>query len=162
MAHESWHNPFTSIVGPVKTARQLEREERQRRNLALKLKTSRVNNDSSDNTDVGSKARDSDSQTSAPATGVQQQIPSSSLPTPPRRKIDHFVMNLPSTALEFLDAFRGCLSPIKDEPEFEEVYSTMPLVHCHCFTRELDEEKAKTDIQQVSYQQSIRWSNPSG
>jgi hypothetical protein len=33
----------------------------------------------------------------------------------------------------------------------EELYTlgTMPKVHCHCFTRELEKEKAIEDIQQV-------------
>ena len=60
-------------------------------------------------------------------------------------------MNLPGMALEFLDAYNGALRGIKDEPDFQEVYDVMPLVHCHCFTRELDREKAEADIRQVSF-----------
>ena len=52
-------------------------------------------------------------------------------------------MNLPCAVIEFLDAFRGCLSSIKDEPELADMYKTMPLVHCHSFTRELEPEKQK-------------------
>jgi len=72
-----------------------------------------------------------------------------------RRRIDHFVMNLPGTAIEFLDAFRGCLSSIKDEPEFADIYKTMPLVHCHSFTRELEPEKAKAELRQVKYRRDL-------
>ncbi|EEB90127.1 hypothetical protein MPER_11710 [Moniliophthora perniciosa FA553] len=61
---------------------------------------------------------------------------------PPRKTIDHFVMNLPDTAIQFLDAFRGVLST----PALRELYSKMPIVHCHCFTRELEPEGAEIDI----------------
>ncbi|KAJ3855274.1 Met-10+ like-protein-domain-containing protein [Lentinula lateritia] len=73
---------------------------------------------------------------------------SDSTPTPsekanlPRNKIDHFVMNLPDTAIMFLDVFRGVLST----QALQEVYSTMPTIHCHCFTRELEPEQAEIDI----------------
>ncbi|KAJ4002268.1 Met-10+ like-protein-domain-containing protein [Lentinula boryana] len=63
---------------------------------------------------------------------------------PPRRKIDHFVMNLPDTAILFLDAFRGVFA----DKALREVYSTMPIIHCHCFTRESELEQAEIDIRQ--------------
>lgn len=57
-------------------------------------------------------------------------------------------MNLPDNAIEFLDAFRGILT----EPELREGYEgKMPMVHCHCFTREVeDQTSAERDITQVS------------
>ncbi|KAF9041838.1 hypothetical protein BDZ89DRAFT_944477 [Hymenopellis radicata] len=61
---------------------------------------------------------------------------------PPRDQITHLVMNLPNTAIEFLDAFRGVLAA----PELREKYTKMPMVHCHCFSREAEEEKAGADI----------------
>ncbi|KAJ3829391.1 Met-10+ like-protein-domain-containing protein [Lentinula raphanica] len=61
-----------------------------------------------------------------------------------RNKIDHFVMNLPDTAILFLDAFRGVLA----NKAIREAYSTMPMIHCHCFTRELEPEEAENDIRQ--------------
>ncbi|KAK7058545.1 tRNA(m(1)G37)methyltransferase [Paramarasmius palmivorus] len=63
---------------------------------------------------------------------------------PPRKTIDHFVMNLPDTAILFLDAFRGVLS----NPALRVLYDKMPLIHCHCFTRELEPENAEIDIRQ--------------
>ncbi len=54
-------------------------------------------------------------------------------------------MNLPDSAIEFLDTFRGVLAA----PELREKYTTMPMVHCHCFTREAEEEKAHADILEV-------------
>ena len=57
-------------------------------------------------------------------------------------------MNLPDSAIEFLDAFRGILA----EPELREAYAgRMPMVHCHCFTKEVDDQtRAETNIKQVS------------
>ncbi|KJA28410.1 hypothetical protein HYPSUDRAFT_62040 [Hypholoma sublateritium FD-334 SS-4] len=66
---------------------------------------------------------------------------------PPRRRISHFVMNLPDSAITFLDAFRGILSDAEDR-NLSGTYSEMPMIHCHCFTRELEPEKAEADIRQ--------------
>jgi tRNA (guanine37-N1)-methyltransferase len=71
-----------------------------------------------------------------------------------RRQISHFVMNLPDSAIEFLDAFRGVLA----EPELRDAYEgRMPVVHCHCFTREVeDQTRAETDIKQVGAASVVR------
>lgn len=66
----------------------------------------------------------------------------------PRAKISHFVMNLPDSAIEFLDAFRGIFSSIGKQ-HVANVYSAMPMIHCHCFTRELEPDKARVDILKV-------------
>jgi tRNA (guanine37-N1)-methyltransferase len=58
-------------------------------------------------------------------------------------------MNLPDSAITFLDAFRGILSH-RDRQEIEKIYTTMPMIHCHCFTREIEPELARADILQVS------------
>ncbi|KAK4688547.1 tRNA (guanine37-N1)-methyltransferase, partial [Tremellales sp. Uapishka_1] len=61
--------------------------------------------------------------------------------------IDHFVMNLPDSALEFLDAYQGCYTPLLDIEGFVgEAACPLPMVHVHCFTRELEEEKATLEI----------------
>ncbi|KAJ7170157.1 Met-10+ like-protein-domain-containing protein [Mycena filopes] len=74
---------------------------------------------------------------------VGQQVDST--PASPRAKISHFVMNLPDSAIEFLDAFRGILSNI-DKQDVESLYSSMPMIHCHCFTREIEPHNARVDI----------------
>ncbi|KAI0059504.1 hypothetical protein BV25DRAFT_1809070 [Artomyces pyxidatus] len=75
--------------------------------------------------------------------------PSTPLSVPPRRRIAHFVMNLPDSAITFLDAFRGILVPSPDAPEdagLDTLYGVMPFVHCHCFTREAEPGGAERDI----------------
>ena len=67
-----------------------------------------------------------------------------------RKHIDHFVMNLPDTAISFLDAFRGILA-VDEQYDQTSTYEVMPMVHCHCFTRELDPQNAKADIHQVLF-----------
>ena len=63
-------------------------------------------------------------------------------------------MNLPDTAIEFLDAFRGIFRA--ERPGGQEVARlydderSMPMIHCYCFTRELEPDKAEMDIRQVS------------
>ncbi|KAI0715019.1 guanine-N-1-methyltransferase [Earliella scabrosa] len=72
-------------------------------------------------------------------------------PGPRRHRISHFVMNLPDTAILFLDAFRGVLSRANaGERELSGVYDegSMPMIHTHCFTRELEPARAAADIRQ--------------
>ncbi|KDN37526.1 hypothetical protein K437DRAFT_270837 [Tilletiaria anomala UBC 951] len=80
--------------------------------------------------------------------------PTASAAQPPargrrRRLIDHFVMNLPGSALEFLDAYRGAYRVIGDQTGLEkelkerkaneeENGSEWPMVHVHCFTKDLE------------------------
>ncbi|KAI0046610.1 hypothetical protein FA95DRAFT_1582974 [Auriscalpium vulgare] len=84
---------------------------------------------------------------SYPDPSTAQTLPedsSPSPPVPPRRRIAHFVMNLPDSAITFLDAFRGLLAA---SPDLAGLYADgMPMVHCHCFTRELEAAAAERDI----------------
>ncbi|TFK77438.1 hypothetical protein BDN72DRAFT_867141 [Pluteus cervinus] len=76
----------------------------------------------------------------------QEKAPPAEVVLEPRRRISHFVMNLPDSGITFLDAFRGILAD--DVRKLEDVYDIMPMVHCHCFTRELERERAEADILQ--------------
>jgi hypothetical protein len=60
-------------------------------------------------------------------------------------------MNLPDSAITFLDAFRGILVPSSSQTNIDltAIYDVMPMVHCHCFTRELEREAAERDIRHV-------------
>jgi tRNA (guanine37-N1)-methyltransferase len=80
------------------------------------------------------------------SSGVDTLDPSKT----PRSRISHFVMNLPDTAIHFLDAFRGILSAVNNNKrDLRDVYDVMPMIHCHCFSRELETEKAEKDIKTV-------------
>ena len=60
-------------------------------------------------------------------------------------------MNLPGSALEFLDAYAGSYAPLTQEPDFPgQDQIEMPLVHVHCFTKEIEPEKGERDILEVS------------
>jgi tRNA (guanine37-N1)-methyltransferase len=67
-----------------------------------------------------------------------------------RKTLSHIVMNLPDSAIEFLDAFRGVLAA-----EHKPLYERLPLIHCYCFTRELELEPAERDIRQVRFPSSF-------
>lgn len=92
----------------------------------------------------------------------QQGQPEQSKDTPaesagtPRQRITQYVMNLPDSAITFLGAFRGLLSPSNvGGRDLSGAYpaedSSMPMVHCYCFTREAEPDKAEVDIRQVSF-----------
>ncbi|KAK9709123.1 tRNA(m(1)G37)methyltransferase [Basidiobolus ranarum] len=63
----------------------------------------------------------------------------------PVQIFQHYLMNLPDSAIEFLDGFVGIF---KDFHELLDVPETeYPMVHCHCFSRS---ENPREDILEVS------------
>ena len=72
----------------------------------------------------------------------------------PPQLVDHFVMNLPDSALEFLDAFQGCYASLPSFDTWKARYTEddcpMPMVHVYCFTREMERPSAEADICKVS------------
>ncbi|TFL03655.1 Met-10+ like-protein-domain-containing protein [Pterulicium gracile] len=67
-------------------------------------------------------------------------------PAPPRKRVSHFLMNLPDSAITFVDAYRGILAQSGEIGE--EYEGHLPMVHCYCFTREAEPDAAAADIRQ--------------
>lgn len=74
-------------------------------------------------------------------------LPQPAKEPPAPQVIDHFVMNLPDSALEFLDAYNGAFTPLLTEPGYDKD-TVLPMVHVHCFTRFIDAEPAERDVQE--------------
>ncbi|KAF9208292.1 tRNA(m(1)G37)methyltransferase [Haplosporangium sp. Z 27] len=78
--------------------------------------------------------------TPVPAPVVQPVVDSASTSTKTSFKtFDHFVMNLPGSAIEFLDAFRGLFHG--RESDIPEPKKQLPMIHCHCFSKSDEPEK---------------------
>lgn len=87
-----------------------------------------------------------------PAPKRDQPAPVVAAPSlPPPRLVAHFVMNLPASALSFLDAYRGIYRPLLELPDFDvdAARRSRPMVHCYCFSRCTTPEEATPDICKV-------------
>ena len=128
----AWNSPFP----PEAYAKQLTVRERRAKGRSASNPKSPVQPDPTNS-----------ASTATPESLSSPQLPPGHDP----RRIDHFVMNLPAMALEFLDAFGPAFAALRKSggEEVDRVYSMMPLAHVHCFTRELEEDGARKDILQV-------------
>jgi tRNA (guanine37-N1)-methyltransferase len=144
-ALELWRNPFAPLPSPKPSARKLEKEARRKREADKEQETKEANAGIVEtvvqmaNMLLGKAQKEP----STPETSAETQPP-----TP--RTISHFVMNLPGSALEFLDAYNGCYAPLLAEVDFPGKDAIdMPIVHVHCFTKEPEGDNARDDICKV-------------
>ena len=147
-----WTRPFDPLPPPRPTVRQQDKEARRRREVAKKAKEMGGGAGVVDVTAQfeALKPGESSSSTGLGATSapVEEAPPT---PEPTSRLISHFVMNLPGSALEFLDAYNGCYKPLLDQPDFpgkDEV--EMPFIHVHCFSKEPEGDPAVQDLCKAS------------
>ncbi|KAG9326776.1 hypothetical protein KVV02_008666 [Mortierella alpina] len=76
-------------------------------------------------------------------TPATEQPAKTEAAAPGFKTFDHFVMNLPATAIEFLDAFRGLFQG--REAQITEPKTQLPMIHCHCFSKS---DKPEDDVRE--------------
>ncbi|WRT69767.1 uncharacterized protein IL334_006758 [Kwoniella shivajii] len=155
-ALEVWNSPFTASE-PVVSMRKKQREERKKREAAAAAVPSRASSQAQpiqttimEGISSITEAIGLTKVTTSPKKD-QVKLSSPSLPEPPKI-IQHYIMNLPDSALTFLYAYSGCFTPLLTQASFIEKHgqngegADMPMVHVYCFTREVEREKAEPDI----------------
>jgi len=152
-----WNEPFPAYV-PALSSR--ERARRARAANAAKAAAKTAPSPSSSSA-PSSSAPPADA---LAALSLDAPAPEPAPAKPLRRLPNHYIMNLPASALTFLDAFRGLYRPLFDlvgeqaaRDAIEEA-GGLPVVHCYCFTKEI--EKAEQDICEVRPALSLSSSAP--
>ena len=141
-----WDNPFPEYVAPL-SSRERSRRARADREARSAAAKSAAPADSPAATSTPTPPS-SESKTLTPASDASA-VPIGKL----RRLPNHYIMNLPASALTFLDAFRGLYRPLYEKIGEEAAKKAiaeaggLPIVHCYCFTKEI--EGAEEDICQV-------------
>ncbi|BGP21883.1 tRNA(m(1)G37)methyltransferase [Rhodotorula toruloides] len=142
-----WNDPFSPYV-PAMTSREAKRRARAQREARAAAAAA-----------APSALSEPPASSTAPPADLPAYLSSSlsssdSAPSKlagrPRRLPNHYIMNLPASALTFLDAFNGLFRPLYDLVGEEVVKRAveeaggLPIVHCYCFTKEVEE--AEKDI----------------
>ncbi|KAG0084138.1 tRNA(m(1)G37)methyltransferase [Podila epicladia] len=79
---------------------------------------------------------------------ISEPTSDASTSSPAFKTFDHFVMNLPATAIEFLDAFRGLFKG--REAQITQPKVQLPMIHCHCFSKsETPEDDVRERVESV-------------
>nr|XP_031858415.1 uncharacterized protein CI109_006178 [Kwoniella shandongensis]KAA5525487.1 hypothetical protein CI109_006178 [Kwoniella shandongensis] len=157
---EAWEKSFTpsTIISKNEQRKRQKEARKERERLKAAEETSApssiVENITSSLASLASAILPSTSTTSQETTTASTSNPATATETQstPPRTISHFIMNLPDSALTFLGSYSGSYTPLLSIPSFTEVYGAkgegveMPIVHCYCFTREIEREKAEPDI----------------
>ncbi|BGP45028.1 tRNA(m(1)G37)methyltransferase [Rhodotorula kratochvilovae] len=139
-----WNDPFPPYT-PALSAK--ERSRRARAANAAKAAAKAASSDSPSSDSPAAPAPPADS---LAFLSLSTPDAPAAPPKPPRRLPNHYIMNLPASALTFLDAFRGLYRPLYDligEEAAKEAIAEvggLPIVHCYCFTKEVD--AAERDI----------------
>ncbi|GAA5974067.1 hypothetical protein JCM11641_008242 [Rhodosporidiobolus odoratus] len=137
-----WNDPFPAYEAPLSSR---ERSKRARAARAAREAGSTA----------AAVASEPSSKPQATSTSPASPLPpsaSAELPVPvkSRRLPNHYIMNLPASALTFLDAYSGLYRGLSDLVGAEEARKAiaeaggLPVVHCYCFTKEV--EKPVEDI----------------
>ncbi|OWZ52333.1 tRNA (guanine37-N1)-methyltransferase [Cryptococcus neoformans 125.91] len=137
---EVWTRPFDPAPAPKVSNRQRDREAKEARRKREQAK------------DAGQPVTET-----ASMSNPSQEVAIKPHPAQPPKTISHFIMNLPDSAITFLSSYVGCYAPLISEKSFIVEYGgeeeakrkvEMPMVHCYCFTKETETDKAEIDILQ--------------